>query len=428
MKVIGHIRTDFPSKFGIPRQSGLIDGLKGKIILEPEYRNPQVYKGIEEFSHIWLLWEFSEAKKEHWSATVKPPRLGGKKRMGVFATRAPFRPNNIGLSCVKLDRVEQDEKDGPVLWVAGVDLLDGTPIYDIKPYIPLTDCHPEASEGYTRETKIHELKVEFPEELLNQYPEEKRQAVLGILAQDPRPTYFQDPERVYGVPFAGFDVKFRGKTGMRIGEGTEVFARPTNILIDTTRPWLIEIGRNVQLTAGVKILTHGYDWAVLKAKYGDIYGSAGKVTIGDDCFIGMNALILKGTTIGDRVIVGAGSVVAGGTFPSDCVIAGNPARVICTLEAYRAKRAAAQLAEAKQLVTEYQAVYGRAPDKSVLSEFFWLFEERGPLQVPAFESQMRNMRNYEASMERYLHTKSLFNGYSAFLDYCFSNKEEQSDA
>lgn len=189
------------------------------------------------------------------------------------------------------------------------------------------------------------------------------------------------------------------KTGMRIGEGTEVFARTTDILIDTTRPWLIEIGRNVQLTAGVKILTHGYDWAVLKAKYGDIYGSAGKVTIGDDCFIGMNALILKGTTIGDRVIVGAGSVVAGGTFPSDCVIAGNPARVICTLEAYRAKRAAAQLAEAKQLVTEYQAVYGRAPDKSVLSEFFWLFEERGPLQVPAFESQMRNMRNYEASME-----------------------------
>lgn len=179
MKVIGHIRTDFPSKFGIPRQSGLIDGLKGKIVLEPEYRNPQVYKGIEEFSHIWLLWEFSEAKKEHWSATVKPPRLGGKKRMGVFATRAPFRPNNIGLSCVKLDRVEQDEKDGPVLWVAGVDLLDGTPIYDIKPYIPLTDCHPEASEGYTRETKIHELKVEFPEELLNQYPEEKQPGSIG---------------------------------------------------------------------------------------------------------------------------------------------------------------------------------------------------------------------------------------------------------
>ena len=209
MKVIGHIRTDFPSKFGIPRQSGLIDDLKGKIVLEPEYRNPQVYKGIEEFSHIWLLWEFSEAKKEHWSATVKPPRLGGKKRMGVFATRAPFRPNNIGLSCVKLDRVEQDEKDGPVLWVAGVDLLDGTPIYDIKPYIPLTDCHPEASEGYTRETKIHELKVEFPEELLNQYPEEKRQAVLGILAQDPRPTYFQDPERVYGMEFGGLEVHFK---------------------------------------------------------------------------------------------------------------------------------------------------------------------------------------------------------------------------
>ena len=209
MEPIAHIHTDFPTKFGVPRQSGLASALESTIIFEPEYRNPQVYKGIEEFSHIWLLWEFSEAKKEHWSATVKPPRLGGKKRMGVFATRAPFRPNNIGLSCVKLDRVEQDEKDGPVLWVAGVDLLDGTPIYDIKPYIPLTDCHPEASEGYTRETKIHELKVEFPEELLNQYPEEKRQAVLGILAQDPRPTYFQDPERVYGVPFAGFDVKFK---------------------------------------------------------------------------------------------------------------------------------------------------------------------------------------------------------------------------
>ena len=209
MEIIATIRSDFPTKFGIPRQSGLVEELRATVVFEPEYRNPQVYKGIEEFSHIWLLWEFSEAKKEHWSATVKPPRLGGKKRMGVFATRAPFRPNNIGLSCVKLDRVEQDEKDGPVLWVAGVDLLDGTPIYDIKPYIPLTDCHPEASEGYTRETKIHELKVEFPEELLNQYPEEKRQAVLGILAQDPRPTYFQDPERVYGVPFAGFDVKFR---------------------------------------------------------------------------------------------------------------------------------------------------------------------------------------------------------------------------
>ena len=209
LRPIAHIQTDFKEKFGVPRQSGRVKELQGWVVFEKEYAVREALRGLEEFSHIWLLWEFSEAKKEHWSATVKPPRLGGKKRMGVFATRAPFRPNNIGLSCVKLDRVEQDEKDGPVLWVAGVDLLDGTPIYDIKPYIPLTDCHPEASEGYTRETKIHELKVEFPEELLNQYPEEKRQAVLGILAQDPRPTYFQDPERVYGVPFAGFDVKFR---------------------------------------------------------------------------------------------------------------------------------------------------------------------------------------------------------------------------
>lgn len=209
MKPIAHIHTDFPSKFGIPRQSGLVESLKGKIVFEPEFRNPEAVRGIEEFSHIWLLWQFSQSHKENWSATVKPPRLGGKKRVGVFATRSPFRPNDIGLSCVRLERVEQDEKDGPVLWVAGADLLDGTPIYDIKPYIPLADCHPEASEGYTKETKEHKLQVDFPPHLLNRYPEEKREAILGVLAQDPRPTYFQDPDRVYGVPFAGFDVKFR---------------------------------------------------------------------------------------------------------------------------------------------------------------------------------------------------------------------------
>lgn len=209
MKIIAHVQTDFPSKFGIPRQSGLVDSLKGRIVFEPEFRNPEAFRGLEEFSHIWILWKFSESRKENWSATVKPPRLGGKKRMGVFATRSPFRPNDIGLSCVKLERVEQDEKDGPVLWVAGVDLLDGTPVYDIKPYIPLADCHPEASEGYTKETKVHELTVDFPEHLLKLYPEEKREAIVGVLAQDPRPTYFQDPERVYGVPFAGFDVKFK---------------------------------------------------------------------------------------------------------------------------------------------------------------------------------------------------------------------------
>lgn len=209
MKIIAYIRTDFPSKFGIPRQSGLVRGLIGKIVFESEYRNPEAVRGLEEFSHIWLIWQFSEAKREHWSATVKPPRLGGKKRMGVFATRSPFRPNNIGLSSVRLERVEIDEKDGPVLYVSGVDLLDKTPIYDIKPYIPLADCHPEATEGYTGETKLHELQVNFPEELLRRYPEAKREAILGVLAQDPRPTYFQDPERIYGVPFAGYDVKFK---------------------------------------------------------------------------------------------------------------------------------------------------------------------------------------------------------------------------
>jgi tRNA-Thr(GGU) m(6)t(6)A37 methyltransferase TsaA len=209
MKIIAHIRTDFPDKFGIPRQSGLVEGLTGKIVFEPEYRNPEAFRGLEEFSHIWLIWKFSESKKEHWSATVKPPRLGGKKRMGVFATRSPFRPNDIGLSSVKLRDIQMDEKEGPVLIVEGADLMDGTPIYDIKPYIPLADCHPDASEGYTKETKVHELQVDFPEELLKIYPEEKQKAVLGVLAQDPRPTYFQDPERIYGVSFAGYDVKFR---------------------------------------------------------------------------------------------------------------------------------------------------------------------------------------------------------------------------
>jgi tRNA-Thr(GGU) m(6)t(6)A37 methyltransferase TsaA len=209
MKIIAHIHTDFPDKFGIPRQSGLVEGLTGKIVFEPEYRNPEAVRGLEEFSHIWLLWKFSESKKEHWSATVKPPRLGGKRRVGVFATRSPFRPNDIGLSSVRLLGITLDEKDGPVLLVAGADLMDGTPIYDIKPYIPLSDCHPEASEGYTKETKVHELKVDFPQELLERYPENKRKAILGVLAQDPRPAYVQDPERIYGVSFAGYDVRFR---------------------------------------------------------------------------------------------------------------------------------------------------------------------------------------------------------------------------
>ena len=209
MKVIGHVRTDFSSKFGIPRQSGLVEQLEGRIIFESEYRNPEAVRGLEEFSHIWLLWQFSLSQKEHWSATVKPPRLGGKKRVGVFATRSPFRPNAIGLSCVRLLRIESDEKLGPVLVIGGADLLYGTPLYDIKPYIPYADCHPDASEGYTAQTRVHGLQVVFPPEFLTQFPPEKREAVLGILAQDPRPAYVQDPQRMYGMSFAGLDVKFR---------------------------------------------------------------------------------------------------------------------------------------------------------------------------------------------------------------------------
>ena len=208
MKIIGHIHTDFPSKFGIPRQSGLVETLKATITFEPEFRNPEAFRGLEEFSHIWLLWKFSKSEKSNWSATVKPPRLGGKKRMGVFATRSPYRPNDIGLSSVKLENIVFDEKLGPILYVAGADLMDGTPIYDIKPYIAYTDSHPDATEGFAGAVKGKELVVEFPEELLKQYPEEKQEAIIGVLKQDPRPAYDTDETRVYGVEFAGFDVRF----------------------------------------------------------------------------------------------------------------------------------------------------------------------------------------------------------------------------
>lgn len=208
MKIIGHIHTDFSSKFGIPRQSGLVPELKGIITFEPEFRNPQAFRGLEEFSHIWILWKFSKSEKEHWSATVKPPRLGGKKRMGVFATRSPYRPNDIGLSSVKLEKISFDEKLGAMLYVAGADLLDGTPIYDIKPYIAYTDSHPDAAEGFAGTVKEKELQVDFPEELLSKFPKEKRDAILGVLSQDPRPAYDTDETRLYGVEFAGFDVRF----------------------------------------------------------------------------------------------------------------------------------------------------------------------------------------------------------------------------
>ena len=214
MEAIAHIRTDFPEKFGIPRQSGLVEGLEGRIIFEPKFQNPDGVRGLEQFSHIWILWQFSENEKAGWSFTVRPPRLGGNTRLGVFATRSPFRPNGIGLSCVRLKSVELTEKEGPVLTVLGADLMDNTPILDIKPYIPLADCHPEASQGYTAETKKHALRVEFPAQLLERYPEEKREAATAVLAQDPRPGYSSDQERIYGVAFAGFDIKFRVRDGV----------------------------------------------------------------------------------------------------------------------------------------------------------------------------------------------------------------------
>ena len=209
MEIIARIHTDFPEKFGIPRQSGLVDGLTGRIVFEEKYRNPDALRGIEGFSHLWLIWQFSRAIREEWSPTVKPPRLGGNQRMGVFATRSPFRPNPIGLSCVRLQRVELHTAEGPVLWVAGIDLLDGTPIYDVKPYLPYADCHPEATGGFAQEVMGHRLEVAFPEELLALVPPEKREALREVLAQDPRPGYqHNEPDRRYGVAFAGLDVLF----------------------------------------------------------------------------------------------------------------------------------------------------------------------------------------------------------------------------
>ena len=208
MRPVARIRSDFPEKFGIPRQSGIVESLEAKIVFEPEFRVTDAVRGLEDFSHIWLIWEFSEAVRDTWSPTVRPPRLGGNVRMGVFATRSPFRPNPIGLSCVKLLKVEQDETLGPVLTVAGADLMDGTPIYDIKPYIPYADCHPEAKGGFTTNIEMKSLTVDFPAELLAKVPEEKRDALIGVLEQDPRPRYQKDPERVYGLSFAGMEIKF----------------------------------------------------------------------------------------------------------------------------------------------------------------------------------------------------------------------------
>ena len=211
LQVIAHIHTDFPTKFGIPRQSGIIESLRGTIVFEPEYRNPEAVRGLEEFSHIWLIWEFSEAKRDGWSATVRPPRLGGNVRKGVFATRSPFRPNPIGLSSVKLEKVEIDPKHGPVLHVSGADLMDGTPIYDLKPYIVYTDSHPEAISGFASQPAEYLLDVDFPEELLQKVPEAQHESLIAVLAHDPRPQYQDDPERVYGMAFGKLEVKFKVK-------------------------------------------------------------------------------------------------------------------------------------------------------------------------------------------------------------------------
>lgn len=219
--IIARIRSDFPTKFGIPRQSGLIDDLKAEIVFEPEYRNPDALRGIEEFSHIWLLWEFSEAVRTEWSPTVRPPRLGGNKRVGVFATRSPFRPNAIGLSSVKLEQIKLSTEDGPILVVSGADLMDGTPIYDIKPYLPFVDSHPEATGGFTDRTKEYGLHVEIPQEILKQVAEEKQSALKAVLAHDPRPSYQNDPERTYGMEFAGYEVKFRVEKGTLFVTGIE---------------------------------------------------------------------------------------------------------------------------------------------------------------------------------------------------------------
>jgi len=214
MKIIARIHTDFPTKFGIPRQSGLVEELKSTLVFEPEYRDENALRGIEQFSHLWLIWQFSEAVREDWSPTVRPPRLGGNTRIGVFATRSPFRPNAIGLSSVKLEGVRRDPKYGMVLDLACADLMDGTPILDIKPYIPFSDSHPDASDGYTAQTITHALQVNFPEELLKKVPEDKRAALTGVLRQDPRPSYQEDPDRIYGFNFAGQEIRFRVEGNM----------------------------------------------------------------------------------------------------------------------------------------------------------------------------------------------------------------------
>ena len=211
IQIIARMRSDFATKFGIPRQSGLVQELRSTIVFEPEFRNPDALRGIEDFSHLWIIWQFSEAVRTGWSPTVRPPRLGGNTRMGVFATRSPFRPNNLGLSSVKLLGVEHTQEYGTVLHVGGADLMDGTPIFDIKPYIPYGDCHPEATGGFTDTAGEFLLQVDFPPALRNILPQDKQAAAIGVLSHDPRPSYQRKPDRVYGITFAGFDIRFTVK-------------------------------------------------------------------------------------------------------------------------------------------------------------------------------------------------------------------------
>ncbi len=209
IRPIAHIHNGFEEKFGIPRQSGLIDTVKSEIIFEPEYRNPDALRGLEDYSHLWLLWSFSQARRDGWTPTVRPPRLGGNTRVGVFATRSPFRPNNIGLSCVRLERIELTTNQGPVLHVTGADLMNLTPIFDIKPYLPYVDSHPEAKEGFAGAVKDYRLTIHSTADLDAQIPAIHRAAIYAILEQDPRPSYQNDPERIYGVKYAGLNIRFR---------------------------------------------------------------------------------------------------------------------------------------------------------------------------------------------------------------------------
>lgn len=220
MKIIGYVRSDFPTKFAIPRQSGVSPEIKSKIVFEPEYRVKEAFRGLEEYSHIWVLWQFSESVREEWSPTVRPPKLGGNKRVGVFATRSPFRPNSIGLSSVKLDRVEYDDKLGVVLHISGADIMDNTPVFDIKPYIAYTDSHPDADCSFALSPDKNLLQVEIPPEILEKVPENKKETLISVLRQDPRPAYIDDDRR-YGFAFADMEIGFRVKDGLLKVENIE---------------------------------------------------------------------------------------------------------------------------------------------------------------------------------------------------------------